>query len=101
MDIRYLGFTPEDLKPVTKEELMEMPIEELLIIAKYMRIKYNKELSKDDLAELIIVRERARAPYPNEDGLRFSFEPNSPHEKKHKIKKALSNIEEVLLSLIK
>ncbi|MBQ3046700.1 MAG: hypothetical protein IJD54_01485 [Clostridia bacterium] len=91
---------PNDLTPMTEEELLSLSIEELLIIAKYMRISNARDLDKQTLVETILFRERARAPYPNIDDDRYSYDPTSPAAKKYKIKKALEHIEDVLFSLI-
>ena len=100
MDMRHFRLTEEDAKPVTKEELIALPTEELLIIAKYMRISCAKELNKEDLAEVILFRERTRAPFPNEDNARFVFGPYLSDTQKRKVKNALKNIEDILISII-
>ena len=100
MDKKLYLLSAEDVKPVTTEELLALPIEELLIIAKYMHVSNRMDLNKEELVEAILLRERLRAPYPNLDGDRFSYDPSSPVAKKYKIKKALEHLQYVLLSLI-
>ena len=85
MDKKLYLLSAEDVKPVTKEELLTLPIEELLIIAKYMHISNRMDLNKEELVEAILIRERLRAPYPNEYDMRFSLDSNSPYIKKQKI----------------
>lgn len=83
-----------------KEQLKEQPIEELIIIAKYMGVKNPQELSKDDLIDDIYHRELYRAPYPDYNDFRFEEDRNSSQGLLVRVNKALDEIGEILRILI-
>ncbi len=83
-----------------ENQLKEQPIEELLVIAKYMGVENPQELNKDELIDGICRRELGRAPYPDYNGFRFDMDRYSTQGLLERTNKALNEIKEIMRILI-